>query len=512
MKVRPQGILVLDYGSQYTLLIARRLREAGFYTEIHPSDHKCPEHFDVRGIILSGGPDSIHKGGRMLAPWVLQSALPVLGICYGMQLLVSELGGEVIEADHREFGGAMMRWEETAAQSFHKDLPEKHQVWMSHGDEVRVDDQVWSVAARTLAGIAAAVVHKSLPVYGLQFHPEVEHTEYGVDLLINFAQNVCLSAKDWSATKWHESISEEIREQVGDGHVLVAVSGGVDSSVMALLLLRALGTERVHAVLVDHGMMRAGEIEHVGALLKEQGLRLTIMEEKDRFFSQLKGVADPEKKRKIIGHAFIECFEEFAKDLPITHLGQGTLYPDVIESAAHGSGAGVIKSHHNVGGLPENLQFELVEPLRFLFKDEVRVVGRELGLPDHMVDRHPFPGPGLGIRIPGEVDEEKANILRAADAIFIQALRDEGYYNQVWQAGVVLLPVKSVGVMGDQRTREWTAVLRAVDAVDAMTAYPSPLSLEFLNQVAGQIVSRVRGVNRVLYDVTSKPPATIEWE
>ena len=510
------GILICDYGSQYTLLIARKLREIGVYAEVIDGvSEEIPHDFDCIGIILSGGPDSVTESeARVLPEWVLASKKPVLGICYGMQLLVNTLGGKVRLGEKREYGKASIR----ATQQFgdgelFANLPEKQTVWMSHGDDVEALPEGFAAFAYTEDEVVCGIAHKDLPYAGLQFHPEVIHTDHGTDILKNFVKNICKHSCDWTAPCMISSLSEQIRETVKDGKVLLAVSGGVDSSVAALLLTKALKAEQVVCVLVNHGLMRKDEVKQVSTSLRNLGLQLEVLERSELYFKELAGVSEPEKKRKIIGRLFIECFEEFAKKgQGYTHLGQGTLYSDVIESAGHGAGAKVIKSHHNVGGLPERLHLELVEPFRFLFKDEVRVLGKELGLPDFLLNRHPFPGPGLGIRIPGEVTPEKASVLQLADEIFINSLHSEGYYDQVWQAATILLPVKSVGVMGDNRTYQWTCVLRAVTGTDAMTAKPAELPLSFLEMVASKIVGQVDGINRVLYDVTSKPPATIEWE
>ena len=511
--------MICDFGSQYTLLIAKTLREIGVYAEIIPGDQASPpSDFSFHAIILSGGPGSVaHEGSPSLPSWVLESEKPVLGICYGMQLLLDNFGGRVRSGQKREFGKSNASIN-TSSKSQHlllfKDIPKSHQVWMSHGDDLEKMPEIFSGIATTGEGVVAAIAHNSRPIFGLQYHPEVQHTEYGNKVLQNFVEEVCKAPRDWQTGYILQQIQASIRAEVKDGRVLLAVSGGVDSSVAALLLTRALGPEHVHAVLVDHGMMRKHEVKTVEQQLQGLGLNLRVLSCAELFFKNLKGVKDPEEKRKIIGKTFIECFEAFAlaAEQKFTHLGQGTLYPDVIESAAHGTGAKVIKSHHNVGGLPEQLNLKLVEPFRFLFKDEVRAIGRELGLPSEMILRHPFPGPGLGVRIPGEVFPEKVKILQEADDIFCRALKREGLYEQIWQAATILLPVKSVGVMGDNRTYQWSCVLRAVTGVDAMTAEAAEIPLKFLTELATEIVQNVPGINRVLYDVTSKPPATIEWE
>ncbi|MFK7823270.1 MAG: glutamine-hydrolyzing GMP synthase [Oligoflexales bacterium] len=510
------GILICDYGSQYTLLIARKLREIGVYAEVIDGiSEETPHDFECIGIILSGGPDSVMESeARLLPEWVLKSEKPVLGICYGMQLLVNALGGKVRLGKKREYGKAHIH----ATGQFGKEellasLPARQTVWMSHGDDVELLPEGFAAFAYTEDEVVCGIAHEEMPYLGLQFHPEVLHTEHGSGILKNFVQNLCHYPCDWNAPCMISGLSKQICDTVQDGKVLLAVSGGVDSSVAALLLTKALKVDQVVCVLVDHGLMRKNEVIQVSESLRKLGLKLEVLECSELYFNALAGVTDPEEKRKIIGKLFIEVFEGFAKKGEgYTHLGQGTLYSDVIESAGHGSGAKVIKSHHNVGGLPERLHLHLVEPFRFLFKDEVRVLGKALGLPEVLLNRHPFPGPGLGIRIPGEVTQEKASVLQLADEIFVDCLHDEGYYDKVWQAATILLPVKSVGVMGDNRTYQWTCVLRAVTGTDAMTAKPAELPLSFLEMVASKIVGQVNGINRVLYDVTSKPPATIEWE
>ena len=521
------GLLVLDYGSQYTLLIARRLREIGVYAEvIDGRAAAAPSDFHFHGIILSGGPDSVgESGARGLPAWVMASGKPIMGICYGLQLLAHELGGRVRSGTKREYGRAELvlagETPATGGKVFHG-LPTRQTVWMSHGDDVEDLPRGFVPVGRTSDGVVAAVVHLEKPLVGLQFHPEVEHSQYGRDMLRAFVTDVCRAKLNWNAgcmvTGAVQSIRDTMASEGDKAEVLVACSGGVDSTVAAALLLRTLGPERVTAVFCDTGLMRKDEVNWVAGNLRVLGLQhIEVLRSAPKFFATLAGVTDPEDKRKRIGRLFIEEFEAYAKKVastgkPFTHLGQGTLYPDVIESAGHGSGAKVIKSHHNVGGLPDRLHLKLVEPLRFLFKDEVRRIGKELGLPDILIDRHPFPGPGLGVRILGEVTEERARILQDADHVFIEGLRDEGHYPKVWQAFVVLLPVKSVGVMGDNRTYQNTVALRTVTSTDGMTADVGHLPMDFLVRMADRIVRKVPGINRVVYDVTSKPPATIEWE
>lgn len=512
-----EGVLIVDYGSQYTLLIARRLREIGVYSEITESyDPVCPEGFKPFGYILSGGPDSVlEDGARSLPDWIINDDLPILGICYGMQLLVNHFGGELHQGRAREYGKANLHIQKNSAifaNKFLNEAPEVQQVWMSHGDHVESPPEGFEVLGLSDAGIISAIAHKERPIFGLQFHPEVQHSTYGANLLEGFAVHCSGHKKNWEVDCMVDSTLKSVKDSVNQGHVLVACSGGVDSSVAALLIAKALGPEKVTAVFVDTGLLRKNEGKWVGEKLKALGVPLHTLDKKDLFYSKLKGKSDPEDKRKTIGYTFIECFEAFAKGKNFTHLGQGTLYPDVIESAGHGSGAKVIKSHHNVGGLPEKLALDLLEPFRFLFKDEVRKIGSELGLPDELVQRHPFPGPGLAVRIPGEICEDKVKILQEADDIFIRALQDEGLYLTTWQAFAILLPVKAVGVMGDNRTYQWSCVLRAVSATDGMTAEVTTLPYDFLTRVSTKIVQQVDGINRVLYDITSKPPGTIEWE
>lgn len=520
-----EGILVLDYGGQYTLLIARRLRELGYYAEIIAGTSATPpSDFKFHGFILGGGPDSVTEtGSRRIPAWVLASGKPILGLCYGMQLLVDHFGGKLRSGKGREYGHAVLALKNDlsgpAAACFAKQ-PLQQQVWQSHGDDIEHLPDSLAVAGTTTNGVIAAIVHKERAIVGLQYHPEVQHSEYGAELLANFARELCNAPRNWQSDSMLDATCRYIRETVGSGHALMACSGGVDSTVAAALLARALGPERVTAVFCDHGLLRKNEVSWVSNELKVLGLKhIEVLDASAEFLGALAGVEDPESKRRIIGRKFIEVFERYAiahsqnrTAVPFTHLGQGTLYPDVIESAGHGSGAKVIKSHHNVGGLPEKLHLPLVEPLRYLFKDEVRALGEELGLPAKLVHRHPFPGPGLAVRILGEVNAERCAILREADAVFIQSLHDEGLYDKVWQAFAVLLPVKSVGVMGDNRTYQMTIALRAVTSSDGMTAGVGELPLSFLSRVAANIVQKVDGVNRVVYDITTKPPATIEWE
>lgn len=515
-----EGILVLDYGSQYTLLIARRLRELGVYAEvIDGRSPKAPDGFKAHGLILSGGPDSVYDiDSRRLPEWAVSLSQPILGICYGLHCLVEHFGGKLRGGKGREYGKAelLLKGEipGPAGRMFYG-LPMAQTVWMSHGDDVQTLPASIAAVGESKEGVIAAIVHRELPVAGLQFHPEVHHTEHGQTMLKNFVFDVCKAPRNWDGGSMLEATLTYISETVGNGHVLVACSGGVDSTVAAALLVKALGPSKVTAVFCDTGLMRKDEVPWVSGALKALGMRhIEVLNSETKFLQALAGITSPEEKRKRIGRLFIEEFEAYAKGhaSEFTHLGQGTLYPDVIESAGHGAGSKVIKSHHNVGGLPETLHLKLCEPLRYLFKDEARALGEALGLPHAMVYRHPFPGPGLGVRILGEVTRERLSILREADDVFIRALRDQGHYEKIWQAFAVLLPVKSVGVMGDNRTYQMTIALRAVTSTDAMTAEVGDLPLSFLTQVAADIVKRVDGVNRVVYDITTKPPATIEWE
>jgi GMP synthase (glutamine-hydrolysing) len=515
---RPQsaGILVLDYGSQYTLLIARRLRELGAYSEVIDGRMKQPpQGLDVRGVILSGGPDSVYESGsRSLPSWVMALNVPVLGICYGMQLLVELAGGKVRGGTKREYGRSVMIGCKTSGPASILFAANKSQtVWMSHGDDIDKIPDSYELAGETDDRVVAAITHKTLPIAALQYHPEVAHSESGGELLRTFARDLCGLSLSWDGNARIDALCQHVRAVVGDGHVLVAASGGVDSTVTAALLLKALGPDRVTAVFCDTGLLRKNEVGWVSEKLQTLGLRhVEVMRSAPQFFDALMNVDDPEDKRKIIGRLFIEAFERYAKNHPeFTHLGQGTLYPDVIESAGHGAGAKVIKSHHNVGGLPERLALKLVEPFRWLFKDEVRAVGMQLGLPEELIHRHPFPGPGLAVRIIGPVTPERVAMLQEADDVFMSMLRESHLYHIPWQAFAVMLPIRSVGVMGDNRTYQQTIALRAVTSSDGMTAGVADLPLSFLTRVSDQIIRRVPGINRVVYDITTKPPATIEW-
>lgn len=508
------SIVILDFGSQYNQLIARRIREMGVYAEIVPfyTDLEEIRKMEPKGIILSGGPASVYADGAPTLPLeIFKMGIPILGICYGMQLISHLLGGEVKGSSKKEFGKAELLIDDKEFAIF-KDIPENSQVWMSHGDHVTKLPNGFKQIGHTDSSISV-MVNEEKTMYGVQFHPEVTHSEYGKQLLSNFVFEVSGAEKNWSMTNYIENTIKHIREKVGDKKVILALSGGVDSSVAAVLIHKAIG-EQLNCFFVDTGLMRKDEAKKVMATYGEHfHMNIECVYAEERFLSKLEGVTDPETKRKIIGHEFIEIFDEQKKRFKdADFLAQGTIYPDVIESQSIKGPSATIKSHHNVGGLPEDMEFELLEPLRELFKDEVRKVGRELGIPSHMIDRHPFPGPGLGIRILGEVTKEKADILREADDIFIEELRKENLYDKVSQAFVVLLPVKSVGVMGDERTYEYTAVLRSADTTDFMTATWSHLPYDFLGRVSNRIINEVRGINRLTYDISSKPPATIEWE
>jgi len=511
-------ILIIDFGSQVTQLIARRVREAGVYCEIVPCTkaEEALKTFDPKGVILSGSPASAHMEDAPQAPEALFGmGIPVLGICYGQQTMVHQLGGKVESGHHREFGRA--NFELIRKSALFKGIfkpGDTDQVWMSHGDRVVSLPEGFEVIGVSENAPFAAIADETQKFYGVQFHPEVVHTLKGAEILGNFVLGICGCKGDWTMEHFHTQKLRSIREQVGDKHVICGLSGGVDSSVVAVLLHEAIG-DQLTCVFVDHGLLRLDEAGQVVELFRDHyHINLIHRDASDLFLARLAGVAEPEEKRKIIGKAFIEVFEEEAHKVEgADFLAQGTLYPDVIESVSFTGGPSqTIKSHHNVGGLPEIMKLELVEPLRELFKDEVRELGRELGLPDVFVERHPFPGPGLAIRIPGEVTKDKCDLLRAADAIYLDEIRKAGLYNEIWQAFAVLLPVRTVGVMGDERTYDFVCALRAVTSTDGMTADYYDFSHEFLGRVATRIINEVRGINRVVYDITSKPPGTIEWE
>lgn len=522
--IHAQRILILDFGSQYTQLIARRVREIGVYCEIYPWDmsNESITAFNPKGIILAGGPESVTEGLSPRAPQaVFDLAVPVLGICYGMQTMATQLGGGVETSDLREFGYAKVRLADSCSQLFEglEDQLANNgasllDVWMSHGDKVVSLPEGFTVIASTESAPIAAMCDPQKGYYGVQFHPEVTHTKQGGAILTRFVVDICQTKALWTSANIVSDQIEKVKKQVGKKKVLLGLSGGVDSSVVAALLHKAIG-DQLTCVFVDNGLLRKEEGDQVMQMFADNmGVKVIRADASDMFLGRLEGVNDPEKKRKIIGNTFIEVFDEEATKLKdVNFLAQGTIYPDVIESAAAKTGkAHVIKSHHNVGGLPEDMQFELVEPLRELFKDEVRKLGLELGLPYSMVYRHPFPGPGLGVRILGEVKKEFADILREADAIFIEELHRADWYQKTSQAFAVFLPVKSVGVVGDGRRYEYVIALRAVETIDFMTARWAHLPYELLETVSGRIINEIPQVSRVTYDVSSKPPATIEWE
>jgi len=511
-------VLIVDFGSQVTQLIARRVREAGVYSEIVPFDQAeaAIAAHRPRAIILSGGPASVHETGTPQAPQALFTAgVPVLGICYGEQAMVAALGGQVEGGHDREFGRAELQIiDETPLFEGVFKEGERAQVWMSHGDRVtRLPPGFRAVGISTGAPFAA-IADDSRRLYGFQFHPEVVHTPKGAQLLANFVHRIAGCPGDWTMAHFRDSEVARIRKQVGEGHVICGLSGGVDSAVAALLIHEAIG-DQLTCIFVDHGLLREGEAKEVVDLFRgHYNIPLVAVDASAKFLDALQGVTDPEVKRKMIGKLFVDVFEAEADKIGhVDFLAQGTLYPDVIEStSARGGPSATIKSHHNVGGLPERMRLKLIEPLRELFKDEVRALGRELGLRPAFVNRHPFPGPGLAIRVPGEVTEEKLAILRKADAIYLDEIRKAGLYDKIWQAFAVLLPVRTVGVMGDARTYDYACALRAVTSTDGMTADYYDFSHEFLGRAARRIINEVRGINRVVYDITSKPPGTIEWE
>lgn len=509
-----EKILILDFGSQYTQLIARAVREANVYCEIIPFHKEFTFEPGLKGIILSGSPFSVNEENAPDANvQEMISNVPVLGVCYGAQLTAKRYGGVVAKSNKREYGRAILT--KTKNDSLLENVANESQVWMSHSDTIRELPEGFELLATT-ESIPVAAFKKNgttdKPLYGVQFHPEVYHSKEGKKILQNFLVNICGCSQDWTPAHFITDTVNQLKERIGDRKVIMALSGGVDSTVAATLIHRAIG-DNLHGIFVDNGVLRKDEFNNVLIAYAKLGLNVEGIDAKNRFYSELAGKTDPEEKRKTIGRLFIEIFQEEAfKIEDIQMLGQGTIYPDVIESVSVHGPSVTIKSHHNVGGLPEKMHLQLVEPLRNLFKDEVRKVGLELGIPSELIQRHPFPGPGLAIRILGEITEEKVRLLQEADHIYVKALKDRGLYATVWQAGAILLPVKSVGVMGDERTYEFTVALRAVTSVDGMTADWAHLPYEFLADVSNEIINNVRGINRVVYDISSKPPATIEWE
>ncbi len=509
-----EKILIIDFGSQFTQLITRRVREANVYSEIH--SHKITfeeiNQFNPTGIILSGGPMSVYDNEAPdLDDRILKINVPVLGICYGLQLISKKLGGKVEPAKDREYGKAILNVIRTSPLFI--DVSPESKVWMSHGDFLTELPKGFDIIAKSDHSPIGAAANESAKIYGVQFHPEVVHTDEGRKIIHNFLFDICKCSGSWTSQNFIDSSLTEIKEKVGNAKVICALSGGVDSTVAAVLVKKAIG-ENLICIHIDTGLMRKNESYEIGKIFNEKlNLNHIHIDASQRFISRLKGISDPEHKRRIIGNTFIEVFEEEAKKIAgAQFLVQGTLYPDVIESVSVKGASVTIKTHHNVGGLPEKMNLKLIEPFRALFKDEVRNVGRELNIPEEFIERHPFPGPGLAVRILGPVDQEKLDILKEADDIYISAIKSAGIYNEIWQAFAVLLPVQSVGVMGDARTYEFVLALRAVTSVDGMTADWYSFNHEFLSDVSNKIINKVRGVNRVVYDISSKPPATIEWE
>ena len=514
-------IVILDFGSQYTQLIARRIREFNVFSVVLPCTASLEKvkALNPKGVILSGGPCSVYDAGAPAADTdVLKMGVPVLGICYGLQFIVHHLGGKVVAAEAREYGHAEVSI--VAETPLFRGLPGEMNVWMSHGDEAETLPAGFELIART-ANAVAGIADEARRIWAVQFHPEVAHTRQGMELLKNFCLDICGAAQDWTPELFIQSTVERVRAQVGDGHAICGLSGGVDSSVAAVLVARAIG-DRLTCIFVNNGVLRKEEFAKVQTTMREQlGLTVVAVDASQRFLKKLVGVSDPEQKRKVIGNEFIAVFDDEAKKIfeaektageEIAWLVQGTLYPDVIESSSVHGPSHTIKSHHNVGGLPADMKLKLIEPLRDLFKDEVRRIGRDLGMPEEIIERQPFPGPGLAVRILGEVTAERVAMLQEADQIVVDEIKRAGLYRKVWQSFAVLLPIKSVGVMGDQRTYANTCAVRAVESEDGMTADWAPLPYEVLRTISSRIVSEVRGINRVVYDITSKPPGTIEWE
>jgi GMP synthase (glutamine-hydrolysing) len=516
--IHSEFVLVLDFGAQYAQLIARRVRELGVYSELYPFSISLEKikSLNPKGIIFSGSPHSTYdQGAPHSDPRIFDLGIPVLGICYGLQLMAYQLGGEVDKAARREYGHAELVIDDQSDLFSGFDATDKAQatVWMSHGDHLTMAPPGFEPIAHTHNAPICAIRNRAKRIYGVQFHPEVVHTPKGREVLHNFLYRICECKGGWSSSAFIQTSIDEIRKKVGSGKVICALSGGVDSSVAAVLLHKAIG-EQLYCIHIDNGLMRKSESEKVVRTFRDSfHMNLDYVDATDRFLSGLAGVADPEKKRKIIGKLFIDVFEEEAKKIgQVDFLCQGTLYPDVIESVSFKGPSVTIKSHHNVGGLPEKMNLKLIEPFRELFKDEVRAVGREMGLPDDLIWRHPFPGPGLAVRVLGEITKERLELLREADAIFVDEVKKAGLYRDIWQGFVVLLPVQSVGVMGDGRTYDFTVAVRAVSSVDGMTADWFRMPHEVMAAISSRITNEVRGINRVVYDISSKPPATIEWE